>query len=444
MSETIVEIEVQEQTIQFVEVYVDINAAQTAIDAAALAQSILEEIQALIDSDGGSGGSGTLQSVTTGSGNNITTNPLISDSTLNDGRSVSSSQGIINYLDKAIDNVFFAFQESIIKRFSATKYTEIDLQESSASVSYKTATDENGTKILASREFVAANYTTPSQVVSAIAPLASDIALKADLVGGVVPSAQLPSFVDDVLEYTNFPGFPVTGESGKIYLALDTNKSYRWSGSIYVHLDDGINLGETSSTAYRGDRGKTAYDHSQVATGNPHNSTTDDISESGTPTNKWFTNARAIASVLTGFTSGSGVVAATDTILQAIQKIVGNIDLKVDKADFVDYSSTSTIVGWSAFVTKVIRYQPSYKRYMLFIDVDGTSNSATTTITLPIAPAVSGVYFTYSKNSGVVSTGTLELTSGSTTAVFKSSVAGSNYSSSGGKRVHISLTIETT
>jgi len=186
----------------------------------------------------------------------------------------------------------------------------------------------------------------------------------------------------------------------------------------------------------------------------PYNATQSEVN-SGTNNDKFvtpntlsnsnwaFTSAKVIATLLTGFTSGSGVVSATDTILQAFQKIVGNIDLKVDKADFVDYSSTSTIVGWSAFVTKVIRYQLSYKRYMLFIDVDGTSNSATTTITLPIAPRVSGVYFTYSKNSGVVSTGTLELTSGSTTAVFKSSVSGSNYSSSGGKRVHISLTIET-
>jgi hypothetical protein len=49
---------------------------------------------------------------------------------------------------------------------------------------------------------------------------------------------------------------------------------------------------------------------------------TNDIAES---TNLYFTNARAIASTLTGYTSGSGVVAATDTILQAIQKLNGNV-----------------------------------------------------------------------------------------------------------------------
>lgn len=64
---------------------------------------------------------------------------------------------------------------------------------------------------------------------------------KADLVGGKVPSAQLPSYVDDVEEYANLASFPVTGETGKIYLALDTNKTYRWSGSAYVELGGGAN-----------------------------------------------------------------------------------------------------------------------------------------------------------------------------------------------------------
>lgn len=82
---------------------------------------------------------------------------------------------------------------------------------------------------------------------------------------GKVPSTQLPSFVDDVLEYSSVSAFPATGESGKIYVALDTNKTYRWGGSGYVVISETLALGETSSTAYRGDRGKTAYDHSQDA-----------------------------------------------------------------------------------------------------------------------------------------------------------------------------------
>lgn len=82
---------------------------------------------------------------------------------------------------------------------------------------------------------------------------------------GKVPSSQLPSYVDDVLEYTNKASFPATGESGKIYIAQDTNRTYRWSGSTYIEISPSLALGETSATAYRGDRGKVAYDHSQTA-----------------------------------------------------------------------------------------------------------------------------------------------------------------------------------
>ena len=80
---------------------------------------------------------------------------------------------------------------------------------------------------------------------------------------GKVPSAQLPSYVDDVLEYAKKSSFPSQGESGKIYVDLDKNLTYRWSGSTYVEISPSLALGETESTAYRGDRGKIAYEHSQ-------------------------------------------------------------------------------------------------------------------------------------------------------------------------------------
>ncbi|WP_293303111.1 hypothetical protein [Pedobacter sp. UBA4863] len=56
---------------------------------------------------------------------------------------------------------------------------------------------------------------------------------------GKVPAIQLPSYVDDVLEYANLASFPTTGEAGKIYVALDTNKCYRWSGSAYIYITSG-------------------------------------------------------------------------------------------------------------------------------------------------------------------------------------------------------------
>ena len=91
---------------------------------------------------------------------------------------------------------------------------------------------------------------------------------------GKVPSGQLPGFVDDIIEVANFAALPATGTSGLLYVTLDTNKTYRWSGSGYVQVSESLALGETSGTAYRGDRGKTAYDHSQLNDGsNPHGTT---------------------------------------------------------------------------------------------------------------------------------------------------------------------------
>lgn len=77
---------------------------------------------------------------------------------------------------------------------------------------------------------------------------------------GIIPSAQLPSYVDDVIEVDTFSNLPVTGESGKIYIVQDTNLTYRWSGTYYVEISKSLALGETSSTAYPGDKGKATTD----------------------------------------------------------------------------------------------------------------------------------------------------------------------------------------
>lgn len=77
---------------------------------------------------------------------------------------------------------------------------------------------------------------------------------------GIIPSAQLPSYVDDVIEVDTFSNLPGTGESGKIYIVQDTNLTYRWSGTGYVEISKSLALGETSSTAYAGDKGKATTD----------------------------------------------------------------------------------------------------------------------------------------------------------------------------------------
>ena len=89
---------------------------------------------------------------------------------------------------------------------------------------------------------------------------------------GKVPSSQLPSYVDDVLEYANKASFPATGETGKIYVDLATNLTYRWSGTAYVEISPSLALGETSSTAYRGDYGAAAYAHGVTNKGSAYTS----------------------------------------------------------------------------------------------------------------------------------------------------------------------------
>lgn len=111
----------------------------------------------------------------------------------------------------------------------------------------------------------------------------------ATLVGGTVPSAQLPSYVDDVVEYASYASLPPTGEAGKIYIALDTNHQYRWSGSTYVELVQSPG-------------------------------TTDAVAEGST--NLYFTAARVRAAVLTGLSLATGgVISAADTVLQAFGKL---------------------------------------------------------------------------------------------------------------------------
>ena len=98
------------------------------------------------------------------------------------------------------------------------------------------------------------NVTNDAQVKRSEMGVANGVAtLDAD---GKVPAAQLPSYVDDVLEFDKKASFPATGEADKIYVAKDTNLTYRWSGTAYVEISVSLALGETSSTAYAGDKGK--------------------------------------------------------------------------------------------------------------------------------------------------------------------------------------------
>jgi hypothetical protein len=111
---------------------------------------------------------------------------------------------------------------------------------------------------------------------------------------GTIASRYLPSYVDDVIEYTSKSNFPTTGESGKIYVDTTNNLTYRWSGSAYVEISKSLALGETSATAYPGNKGKEAHELASAALPKAGGDITGTINASGTTniidfgTTGWF------------------------------------------------------------------------------------------------------------------------------------------------------------
>ena len=177
---------------------------------------------------------------------------------------------------------------------------------------------------------------------------------------GKVPSAQLPSFVDDVEEYADLAGFPVTGESGKIYIALNTNLTYRWGGSTYVEISPSLALGETSASAYRGDRGKIAYDHSLLTSGNPHNVTKTDVGLSNVVNSDTTTTANITDSsnkrfvtdaqlTVIGNTSGTNTGDETQsTIKTKLGAATTSVDGYLTSTDWNTFNGKQNALGFTA------------------------------------------------------------------------------------------------
>lgn len=172
-----------------------------------------------------------------------------------------------------------------------------DVTQAAAAAPVQSVFGRTGSVTLQSTDVTGALGFTPldaaqKSAANGIAPLGSD---------SKVPAAYLPSYVDDVLEYANLAGFPAIGETAKIYVALDTNKTYRWSGSAYVEIS-------------------------------PSPGTTDSLTE-GT-TNLYFTTARARAALsATGavsYNSATGVISAELTSGYASKTVATNTTLAAD------------------------------------------------------------------------------------------------------------------
>jgi hypothetical protein len=132
-----------------------------------------------------------------------------------------------------------------------TAETDIANIEDGTTIVGKALGDQNGNTIDTTYLTIASGSSTyvplsSKGVANGVAPLGAD---------NKIPSIHLPGGVDDIKEFANLASFPVVGEASIIYVALDTNKIYRWSGSAYVEISSSLALGTTSSTAFPGDRG---------------------------------------------------------------------------------------------------------------------------------------------------------------------------------------------
>ena len=165
-----------------------------------------------------------------------------------------------------------------------------------------------------------------------------------------------------------------TNGTDDIQLATASQKGLM--SSTYASKLDGIAAGANvgvipNASITASTKTKITYDSKGLVTSGS-DATTDDIQEGVTPTNKWWTNSRTISSVLTAFSSGAGTVSASDTILQAIQKIVGNIGSLV-----TGVSSVNTKTGAVSITTADVPDSIG-KRYQT--ETQNTYNDATSSI----------------------------------------------------------------
>lgn len=192
---------------------------------------------------------------------------------------------------------------------------------------------------------------------------------------GLVPASQLPSYVDDVLEYASRSAFPATGETGKIYVDMSTNIIYRWSGSQYVEISPSLALGETSATAYRGDRGKAAYDHAQ-ARGSAFAS---GLYKVATNAEGHVTGATAVAK---GDITALGIP-AQDTTYDAATQSANGLMTAADKAK-LDGIEAGAQVNPATYASSKSAAGPADKAVSIpYAQVDSTSTATNFTATVP-------------------------------------------------------------
>jgi hypothetical protein len=179
---------------------------------------------------------------------------------------------------------------------------------------------------------------------------------KADLVGGTVPSSQLPGFVDDVLEYADAASFPATGEAGKIYVALDTGNIYRWATTVYVEISDSLDATEVKSL-YESNADTNAYTDAEKAklaaieNGAEANNISDtnatDLTDEGDTSLHYHISDRSRANH-TG-TQTASTISDFDTAVQAAETVT-SLSLTTNILTYVDENGVSHDIDLSLYL----------------------------------------------------------------------------------------------
>jgi hypothetical protein len=191
-----------------------------------------------------------------------------------------------------------------------TAETDIANIEDGTTIVGKALGDQNGNTIDTTYLTIASGSSTyvplsSKGVANGVAPLGAD---------NKIPSIHLPGGVDDIKEFANLASFPVVGEASIIYVALDTNKIYRWSGTAYVEISSSLALGTTSSTAFPGDRGLATETKTDNIVSGTQTLTNTRITNSAVGTSPLIINAIAsTTALLQQWQVNSGVLASIDS-----------------------------------------------------------------------------------------------------------------------------------
>ena len=275
---------------------------------------------------------------------------MYQDGTTTFAKAITASGGITGSLSGNATSATKATQDASGNVITSTYATKTELNgKASTSVATTSANGLMSSSDKSKLDGIAsgANKTTVDSSLSSTSTnpvqnkvINTALAGKADLdSNGKVPTSQLPSYVDDVLEYTAKANFPTTGETGKIYIDTSTNKTYRWSGSTYAEISASLAIGTTSSTAAAGNHGHNAATTSAAGfMSSTDKSKLDGIAAGATANTGTITEVKANGTSIA--TSGSANIPAASTSAYGVTKLSSST------------SSTSTSLAATASAVK--------------------------------------------------------------------------------------------